>query len=145
MGLVLCLRQFFQNLPRIIWRLSSPAVSHHQASLVPRPFDAQNTRMRFFSASACVISACAYFVRRRVWEPDYHQAETGGGARSRDCVVNSLIRATVRSQTPPLYEGVDFLGILCVTHAYAHAHFSNKRVIRELRIVSCPGGGVWVA
>ena len=44
---------------------------------------------------------------------------------------------------------VDFLGILCVsnhvTHAYAHAHFSNKRVIRELRIVSCPGGGVWVA
>ena len=23
--------------------------------------------------------------------------------------------------------------------------FSNKRVIRELRIVSCPGGGVWVA
>ena len=39
--------------------------------------------------------------------------------------------------------------ILCVTnhvtHAYAHAHFSNKRVIRELRIVSCPGGGVWVA
>ena len=35
-------------------------------------------------------------------------------------------------------------GILCVsnhvTHAYAHAHFSNKRVIRELRIVSCPGG-----
>ena len=28
---------------------------------------------------------------------------------------------------------------------YAHAHFSNKRVIRELRIVSCPGGGVWVA
>ena len=44
---------------------------------------------------------------------------------------------------------VDILGILCVsnhvTHAYAHAHFSNKRVIRELRIVSCPGGGVWVA
>ena len=44
---------------------------------------------------------------------------------------------------------VDFLGILCVsnhvTHAYAHAHFSNKRVIRELRIVSCPGGEVWVA
>ena len=44
---------------------------------------------------------------------------------------------------------VDFLGILCVsnhvTHAYAHAHFSNKRVIRELRIVSCLGGGVWVA
>ena len=44
---------------------------------------------------------------------------------------------------------VNFLGILCVsnhvTHAYAHAHFSNKRVIRELRIVSCPGGGVWVA
>ena len=44
---------------------------------------------------------------------------------------------------------VDFLGILCVsnhvTHAYAHAHFSNKRVIRELRIVSCPGGGVWIA
>ena len=44
---------------------------------------------------------------------------------------------------------VDFLGILCVsnhvTHAYAHAHFSNKRVIRELRIVSCPGGRVWVA
>ena len=44
---------------------------------------------------------------------------------------------------------VDFLGILCVsnhvTHDYAHAHFSNKRVIRELRIVSCPGGGVWVA
>ena len=32
-----------------------------------------------------------------------------------------------------------------MTHAYAHAHFSNKRVIRELRIVSCPGGGVWVA
>ena len=31
------------------------------------------------------------------------------------------------------------------THAYAHAHFSNKRVIRELRIVSCPGGGVLVA
>ena len=29
-----------------------------------------------------------------------------------------------------------------MTHAYAHAHFSNKRVIREL---SCPGGGVWVA
>ena len=31
---------------------------------------------------------------------------------------------------------VDFLGILCVsnhvTHAYAHAHFSNKRVIREV-------------
>ena len=44
---------------------------------------------------------------------------------------------------------VDFLGILCVsnhvTHAYAHAHFNNKRVIRELRIVSCPGGGVLVA
>ena len=41
---------------------------------------------------------------------------------------------------------VDFLGISNhVTHAYAHAHFSNKRVIRELRIVSCPGGGVWVA
>ena len=43
---------------------------------------------------------------------------------------------------------VDFLGILCVsnhvTHAYAHAHFSNKRVIRELRIVSYQGGGVWV-
>ena len=40
----------------------------------------------------------------------------------------------------------DFLGILCVsnhvTHAYAHAHFSNKRVIAKL---SCPGGGVWVA
>ena len=32
-----------------------------------------------------------------------------------------------------------------MTHAYAHAHFSNKRVIRQLRIVSCPGGGVWVA
>ena len=32
-----------------------------------------------------------------------------------------------------------------MTHAYAHVHFSNKRVIRELRIVSCPGGGVWVA
>ena len=32
-----------------------------------------------------------------------------------------------------------------MTHAYAHAHFSNKRVIRELRIVSCLGGGVWVA
>ena len=32
-----------------------------------------------------------------------------------------------------------------MTHAYAHAHFSKKRVIRELRIVSCPGGGVWVA
>ena len=32
-----------------------------------------------------------------------------------------------------------------MTHAYAHAHFSNKRVMRELRIVSCPGGGVWVA
>ena len=32
-----------------------------------------------------------------------------------------------------------------MTHAYAHAHFSNKRVIREQRIVSCPGGGVWVA
>ena len=48
-----------------------------------------------------------------------------------------------------LWTLVDFLGILCVsnhvTHAYAHAHFSNKRVIRELRIVSCPGGGVWVA
>ena len=41
---------------------------------------------------------------------------------------------------------VDFLGVSNhVTHAYAHAHFSNKRVIRELRIVSCPGGGVWVA
>ena len=44
---------------------------------------------------------------------------------------------------------VDFLGILCVTnhvtHAYAHAHFSNERVIAKLRIVSCPGGGVWVA
>ena len=43
----------------------------------------------------------------------------------------------------------NFIGILCVsnhvTHAYAHAHFSNKRVIREQRIVSCPGGGVWVA
>ena len=37
---------------------------------------------------------------------------------------------------------VDFLGILCVSN---HVHFSNKRVIRELRIVSCPGGGVWVA
>ena len=32
-----------------------------------------------------------------------------------------------------------------MTHAYAHAHFSNKRVIAKLRIVSCPGGGVWVA
>ena len=41
---------------------------------------------------------------------------------------------------------VDFLSVSNhVTHAYAHAHFSNKRVIRELRIVSCPGGGVWVA
>ena len=41
---------------------------------------------------------------------------------------------------------VDFLGVSNhVTHAYAHAHFSNKRVIRERRIVSCPGGGVWVA
>ena len=41
---------------------------------------------------------------------------------------------------------VDFLGVSNhVTHAYAHAHFSNKRVIRELRTVSCPGGGVWVA
>ena len=40
-------------------------------------------------------------------------------------------------------------GFLCVsnhvTHAYAHAHFSNERVIAKLRIVSCPGGGVWVA
>ena len=49
----------------------------------------------------------------------------------------------------PLRGKEAFLGILCVsnhvTHAYAHAHFSNKRVIRELRIVSCPGGGVWVA
>ena len=36
---------------------------------------------------------------------------------------------------------VDFLGVSKhVTHAYAHAHFSNKRVIRELRIVSCQGG-----
>ena len=39
---------------------------------------------------------------------------------------------------------VDFLGILCVsnhvTHAYAHAHFSNKRVIRELRTL-CRGQG----
>ena len=32
-----------------------------------------------------------------------------------------------------------------MTHAYAHAHFSNERVIAKLRIVSCPGGGVWVA
>ena len=24
-----------------------------------------------YNACACVISACAYFVRRRVWEPDY--------------------------------------------------------------------------
>ena len=30
-----------------------------------------------------------------------------------------------------------------MTHAYAH--FSNERVIAKLRIVSCPGGGVWVA
>ena len=29
-----------------------------------------------------------------------------------------------------------------MTHAYAHAHFSNERVIAKL---SCPGGGVWVA
>ena len=37
---------------------------------------------------------------------------------------------------------VDFLGVSNhVTHAYAHAHFSNKRVIRELRIVSCQGAG----
>ena len=32
-----------------------------------------------------------------------------------------------------------------MTHAYAHAHFSNERVIAKLRIVSCPGGGVSVA
>ena len=32
-----------------------------------------------------------------------------------------------------------------MTHAYAHAHFSNERVIAKLRIVSCQGGGVWVA
>ena len=43
---------------------------------------------------------------------------------------------------------VDFLGISNhVTHVYAlcACAFQNKRVIRELRIVSCPGGGVWVA
>ena len=51
---------------------------------------------------------------------------------------------------PAPLRGKEGLGTLVcvsnhVTHAYAHAHFSNKRVIRELRIVSCPGGGVWVA
>ena len=41
---------------------------------------------------------------------------------------------------------VDFLGVSNhVTHAYAHAHFSNKRVIRELRMCreqGAPPGGV---
>ena len=33
-----------------------------------------------------------------------------------------------------------------VTHAYAHAcAFQQRARDRELRIVSCPGGGVWVA
>ena len=32
-----------------------------------------------------------------------------------------------------------------MTHAYAHAHFSKRARDRELPIVSCLGGGVWVA
>ena len=40
------------------------------------------------------------------------------------------------------------LGILCVsnhvTHAYAHAHFSNKRITRELRIVCRAQGAGFV-
>ena len=88
-----------------------------------------------------------------------HRAKTFGlcslGPRpSRDSftkeglVSNSLVPRP-RPSTRERGSGIDFLGILCVsnhvTHAYAHAHFNNKRVIRELRIVSCPGGGVWVA
>ena len=64
------------------------------------------------------------------------------------CTADSLVPRP-RPSEGGLGTLVVFLGILCVsnhvTHAYAHAHFSNKRVIRELRIVSCPGGGVWVA
>ena len=69
-------------------------------------------------------------------------------AGSRQCIVSFPDPAPLRGKKG-LGTLVDFLGILCVsnhvTHAYVHAHFSNKRVIRELRIVSCPGGGVWVA
>ena len=65
---------------------------------------------------------------------DDAHALNGIPADSRDLVQPPL---ESRSQTPPLYEGVDFLGILCVsnhvTHAYAHAHFSNERVIAKLR------------
>ena len=66
----------------------------------------------------------------------------------RPCPTPLYSNSLVPRPRPSTREGtlVDFLGILCVsnhvTHAYAHAHFSNKRVIR---IVSCPGGGVWVA
>ena len=84
------------------------------------------------------VSACAY-ISRSVW------ARKSGCSAS---VVSFPDPAPLRGKEG-LGTLVNFLGILCVsnhvTHAYAHAHFSNKRVIRELRIVSYPGGGVWVA
>ena len=99
----------------------------------------------------------------KVWDRDYPLSASESRTTlppaklSRDVSTNQSHAHTLVSFPDPAplrgKEGlgtlVDFLGILCVsnhvTHAYAHAHFSNKRVIRELRIVSCPGGGVWVA
>ena len=160
------LSQFDLN---FIWRVK--IVSILLCSLVPRPRPStRETGSGDFLGILCVSNhvthayAHAHFSNKRVIRELRIVSCPGGGvwvAVTREferdnCVISEILQS---DWTIPNRAGVprkstkgtlvDFLGILCVsnhvTHAYAHAHFSNKRVIRELRIVSCPGGGVWVA